>query len=234
MLAGLQDPQLMAAKLQQEEDVLARLHRMAKKDLAEQYQQARRRIAEVMAKYRDLYREHYLLERGVGFNSELFGIARGLVRLAEERQKPNAERLREYGEAGLPSLLQQLFSPAPIYEDLETLKLADSLSMMVEWLGTDHEVVKLALQGQSPRRRAEELVHRTQCKDVAYRKRLEAGGGKAIAQSDDPMIVLCRLRHQRLPRCNIHAAAVGRNSARLPGERADHSVVHNVGRSVRP
>ena len=61
---------------------------------------------------------------------ELFGIARTLVRLAEETAKPNAERLREYREANLESLEQELFSEAPIYDDLETVKLADSLGML--------------------------------------------------------------------------------------------------------
>lgn len=193
MLAGLQDPQLLAAKQKQEEEVLVRLQQLGKKDLAEQYQQARQRVAEIMIKQRELYRQHYLLERGVAFNSELFHIARGLVRLAEERQKPNAERLREYGEAGLPSLLQQLFSPAPIYEDLEVLKLADSLSMLVEWLGTEHEVVKKVLAGRSPKRRAEELVRHTRCKDVEFRKQLESGGLKAVKQADDAMIQLAQV-----------------------------------------
>jgi hypothetical protein len=192
ILAGLQDPQILKEKLAQEEAVLTQLRQRGLTQQAEAYQQARRQISQVMQKSRELYRDYYLFERGVAFNSELFYIARTLVRLAEESEKPNAERLREYGEAGLPSLLQQLFSPAPIYDDLETLKLSDSLSMLVEWLGAEHEMVRLALQGQSPRRRAEELVRHTRCKDVAFRKQLQAGGRKAIEQSDDPMIRLAR------------------------------------------
>jgi hypothetical protein len=37
-------------------------------------------------------------------------IARILVRAAEEKPKPNGDRLREYRDSGLPSLEQQLFS----------------------------------------------------------------------------------------------------------------------------
>ena len=54
-----------------------------------------------------------LLERGDAFDSELFRIARHLVRLAAELPKPNAERLREYRDSALESLKFQLFSPAP-------------------------------------------------------------------------------------------------------------------------
>ena len=73
--------------------------------------------------------------RAQAFNSDLFDIAIKLVRLAEETAKPNSERLREYSEAGLDSLKLQLFSDAPIYDDLETVQLADSLGMMAEMHG---------------------------------------------------------------------------------------------------
>ena len=39
-----------------------------------------------------------LLERGLAINSQKFGIARTLVRMAEEDAKPNTERLREWIE----------------------------------------------------------------------------------------------------------------------------------------
>ena len=52
--------------------------------------------------------------------------------MAEETAKPNADRLREYRESNLDSLKQELFSEAPIYDDLETALLADSLSMYLE------------------------------------------------------------------------------------------------------
>ena len=65
-------------------------------------------------------------------------IARTLVRLADESAKPNPDRLREYAEAGLDSLKQQLFSEAPIYSDLETVKLADSLGYLIEQAGAEN------------------------------------------------------------------------------------------------
>ncbi len=79
--------------------------------------------------------DYELLERGQAFQSRAFGIARTLVRLAAETAKPNADRLREYRESNLESLKQGLFSKAPIYDDLETVKLADSLSCYMERKG---------------------------------------------------------------------------------------------------
>jgi hypothetical protein len=65
-----------------------------------------------------------LLELGDAFHSRHFRIARHRVRLAEEKEKPNEKRLREYRESALDSLRLQLFSPAPIYPELERVKLA--------------------------------------------------------------------------------------------------------------
>ena len=84
--------------------------------------------------------------RGQAFNSDLFSIARTLVRLQRRRPpSPTTSGYGEYSEAGLDSLKLQLFSEAPIYNDLETVKLADSLGMMVETMGADNGLVKQVL-----------------------------------------------------------------------------------------
>jgi hypothetical protein len=129
-------------------------------------------------------------ENAQAFNSAYCGIARDLVRYAEESKKPNADRMREFNEAGIESLKQELFSEAPIYDDLETVKLADSLSLMVETLGADNELVQKVLAGKSPRERASELIRGTKLKSVEERKRLFAGG---VAASNDPIIQLAKL-----------------------------------------
>jgi hypothetical protein len=129
----------------------------------------------------------------MAFDSQLFSIARMLVRLNEETAKPNAERLREYAESALGSLKQKLFSEAPIYDDLETLLLADSLGMYVEWAGADNPLVLKVLAGKSPDQRAAELVHGSKLADVAVRQALAKGGKQAIEASTDPMIRLALL-----------------------------------------
>src|SRR5206468_6156602 len=86
-----------------------------------------------------------LLEVGHGLHGDLFGIARTLLRVGDEKPKPNAERLREFGEAGLASLEFQLFSEKPIYDDLEQLLLADSLTFLAGKLGYSDSLVQKAL-----------------------------------------------------------------------------------------
>jgi hypothetical protein len=138
-------------------------------------------------------RERRIFDQAGGFNTALFGVARTLVRLAEENAKPNAERLPEFTDARRASLELGLYSPAPIYDDFEKLKLADSLGFMIELLGANHALVKQIMDGKTPDARAAELINGTKLKDVDYRKELAKGGKTAIDSSKDPMIVLARL-----------------------------------------
>src|SRR5262249_7321827 len=117
MLAGLQDPALLGRKRAEEKALRDAVAQDPK--LSAACGTAWDEVSAALKVYRPLYMRHYLLETRAAFNSDLFGIARDLVRLAEESAKPNAERLREYAESGRASLEQQLFSEAPIYEDLE-------------------------------------------------------------------------------------------------------------------
>jgi Peptidase S46 len=138
-------------------------------------------------------RERRIFDQAGGFNTTLFGFARTLVRLAAEGEKPNAERLPEYTDARRASLDLALYSPAPIHDDFEKLKLTDSLEFMVELLGPENELAKQVLNGKTPAARASELIEGTKLKDPAYRKELAAGGRQAIDSSTDPMIVVARL-----------------------------------------
>lgn len=191
MLAGLQDPSVMGQKKADEEALRAAVNKSA--DLKAKYGDAWDQVAAAVAIHDKIYEEHYLLETGNAFNSQLFTLARDLVRYAEESRKPNAERLREFAESGIESLKLALFSEAPIYEDLEILKLGDSLSMMMEWLGAEHPLAKQVLAGKSPRERAAELVRGSGLMDVANRRKLFEGGLDAVKASRDPMIQLAML-----------------------------------------
>src|SRR5437762_2712224 len=135
-------------------------------------------------------KERRILDQAGAFNSELFGIARTLVRLAAESEKPNAQRLPEYTDARRASLENALFSPAPIHTDFEKLKLADSLGFMVDLLGADSPLVKQILNGKTPEERANELIDGTKLADPAYRKVLAAGKRATIEPSACPMVVL--------------------------------------------
>ena len=57
--------------------------------------------------------ERRFLDLAAGFNTMLFGYARTLVSLAEENEKPNAQRLPEFTDARRASLEAALYSTRP-------------------------------------------------------------------------------------------------------------------------
>lgn len=187
---ALLDPAILAKKEAEEQDFQRTVQQAAPEKERPAVLDPWARIAEAQEKLAHFERDYYLLERGDAFYSELFGIARHLVRLAAELPKPNADRLREYRESNLESLRFQLFSPAPIHAELERAKLATSLSFLAEQLGGAHPKVRDIFAGKSPAARATELVGGTKLADPAERKRLADGGMKAIEASTDPMIKL--------------------------------------------
>ncbi|HEY6661001.1 MAG TPA: S46 family peptidase, partial [Pyrinomonadaceae bacterium] len=190
-LKGLKDPALMARK-QREEQALRKAI-AGNPERQKMYGDAWDAIANAHKTYPTYVRERRIFDQASGFNSTLFTYARALVRLATENEKPNAERLPEYTDARRASLELGLYSPAPIHEDFEKLKLADSLGFMVELLGADHALAKQVLAGKTPEERADELISGTKLADPEYRKELAKGGKAAIDASDDPMIEVARM-----------------------------------------
>ena len=156
------------------------------------------KIESVQRALRGFEKEHALLETGHAFFTPLFGIARHCVRMGDELPKKSADRLREYRDSNLESLKYQLYSPAPMYPELERAKLATSLTFLAEHLGGEHPLVKLALAGKNPATRAEELIAGTKLFDPAERKKLvgepgaNAPGVRPIDASKDPLIVLAK------------------------------------------
>jgi hypothetical protein len=188
-VAALQDPGFMAAKAaaensfrQQVKDTPAGSEVLAAFD----------RIASAQRTIAGVARRHRLLETGTAFSSDSFHLARALLRVADERAKPNGERLKEFTDARRESFELDLFSDKPIYADYETLLLADSLTYLVEELGYTDPAVQRVLGGKSPRARAAELINGTQVRDLAFRRKLYEGGAATVSTAADPMIELTR------------------------------------------
>jgi V8-like Glu-specific endopeptidase len=135
------------------------------------------------------YRDIYLPYRFTTPRGELYSYAIELVRAAEERAKPNGERLPEYTESRLPLLQKQVLDPKPVYPWLEEMTLEWSLSKAREYLGADDPDTKLLLGKESPEQLASRLVAGSKLADPAYRKALWDGGLAAIQASKDPMIL---------------------------------------------
>ncbi len=94
---------------------------------------------EVAAAYREyatFFKPYYLLEASPG-DTELLGIAREIVRYAEETRKPNDQRLRGYQDSNLKSLEQGMYSTAPLSNPLEELMLAEYFRFLSQELGAE-------------------------------------------------------------------------------------------------
>jgi hypothetical protein len=189
-IAGLQDPAIWGVKEKRETELRAKVD--SNSELKGTYGDAWSLVERAIANYRPIYTQFRFLEGEVAFNSKLFDRARTILRLAEESQKPNAERLREYRESNLESLKQELFSEAPAYPDLETITLADSLSHWMETAGANDPLVTAVMAGRSPQQRASELVRGTKLGDPAARKQLVSGGKAAVDSSTDPMLAVAK------------------------------------------
>jgi len=116
-----------------------------------------------------------------------------LVRAAEEKTKPNSERLREYRDSGIAISRATVVLSAPVYKNLDTALLADFSGRMQDALGKDNPKRAEDIErARLPADAAKEMIAGTKLDDVAVRKQLYEGGKAAIAASNDPLIVAMR------------------------------------------
>jgi hypothetical protein len=193
--SGLNDKELMDTKAAAEQKLRAAVD--ADPKLKTAYGPAWDEIAKTVEVRKQLFYRFTFIERALGFNSQLAQFARTIVRVTVDKQKPNPQRLREYSEARLPSLEQQLLSTAPVYRSLDVATLTESLTLMQEKLGPDDLTVQRALNGKTPAEAAKAYIDGSKLDDPAVRKQLYEGGADAVAKSADPLIVLMRDIDQR-------------------------------------
>jgi hypothetical protein len=183
-LEGLQDVKLFA-RLRDAEDALRRSVG-EDKNLAKEHGGAWERIAGAQDK---LARRHAEMSYRPLRGSRLGELARTIVRYVVEVKKLNEKRYEEFRDSALESLHHRLFSPAPIYPDMEEHVLAEVLAEAAEELPPGDKLVKLALAGKSPQRAAHDLIRGTKLADPKFRRRLIEGGQVAVNASKDPLIV---------------------------------------------
>lgn len=188
---ALLDKKFFAQKVAAEQELRKKVE--ANPEMKKKYGAAWDEIAKAQTELTNIRKELSFMEQGQGLSSQMFGIARALVRGAEELPKENGQRLREFSQAGLPALKANLFSPAPIYPELETARLAFGLTKMREELGADHPFVKKVLGKESPEKLAARVVKGSKLRDVKVRQALFDGGKAAVDASKDPMIELAKL-----------------------------------------
>ncbi|MDE2141525.1 MAG: S46 family peptidase [Elusimicrobia bacterium] len=185
---GLLDPALLKAKAAAE-DALRRSVAASKDPAVRAAKASWGRIAAAQKKadarrLRTAYRRYEPVK--------IASLAACVVRCVAETAKPNDTRWEEFRDSNLESLRFRLFSPAPVYPDMEEFLLARSLAESLEKLGPNDEYVRAALGGKSPASVARALIAGTSLFDPQARRQLVEGGEKAVAVSTDALIVWAR------------------------------------------
>lgn len=190
-MAALVDPAFMRMKAESEADFRGRYAALPNAAGSDPWAE----LATVQPIVRETYAAMALLEGGtgmgttsVGGGSQLFSWARTLVRSAQERAKPSAERLPEYADSRLAAVQSGLFAERPVYPSLEQVRLEWWLSKTREWLTVDDPRVRGLLGQESPEGLSARLVEGTTLADPAVRRALWEGGLAAIEASNDPLI----------------------------------------------
>jgi hypothetical protein len=182
---ALVDPALIAVKRAADSDLKAKV--AADSALATEIGTPWDDIAKAQTAYRALYLSYSMMEARAGIGSDLFRFARILVRAAEEKAKPNSDRLPAYTDSRLALLSKTLLDPQPIYPELEQVALEYWLSKLRENLTADAIGTRTFLGKDSPEILSARLAQ-SKLGDPAVRKTLWDGGLAAIQASDDPMI----------------------------------------------
>ncbi len=213
--AGL-DPELVARKQKEEQEFKSKVE--ATPEWKKQYGGAWKTIEDANA----ASASHYKYELAYRLNSELDSIARTIVEYVAEIKKPAGDRLPGFQDAQLETLRYQLFSPAPVYPDLEKARLTASLAYARQKLGADAAFARTALEGQTPEQVAARLIDGTKLADPAFRKKLIEGGTAAVEASTDPLIVFERrldpIRREEIVWYRDHVESVRRPAEEQLGE----------------
>jgi hypothetical protein len=187
---ALKDKDLMAGKAADEKSLQQFVSSNAERK--QQFGDPWAAIAKAVDVQKEIYKPLLFIDGMGGFRGDLPRYARMIVRAADQKQKPNNQRIRQYTDSQLPTLETQLFSTAPVYKQLDIVQLTESLKQMREVLGADNPDVKKALAGKSPEERAKEVIEGTKLDDVVARKQLYEGGAAAVNASTDPLVVMMR------------------------------------------
>ena len=159
---ALTDPAFMATKREAEQELRARV--AADPSLVQQIGDPWAELDRVQDTARDLYLPYRQLEQAAGGGSQLYQMARAVVRAAKAEMP--AERRAQ--------LAAMLGEETPISTDMEEIRLRYWLSKTREYLTVDNPQVKAMLGRESPEALAERLIDGTRMADAGFRR--EAAG----------------------------------------------------------
>ena len=159
---ALTDPAFMQAKRDAEQELRARV--AGDPNLVQQIGDPWAELEAVQGVARDLYLPYRQLEQSAGGGSQLYAMARAIVRAAKA-DLPADRRER---------LAAMMGEETPISTDMEEIRLRYWLSKTREYLTVDNPQVKALLGRESPEALAERLIDGTRMEEAGFRR--EAAG----------------------------------------------------------
>ena len=213
---GLQDKNLMEKKRKEDEEFRGKVD--ANPEWKKEYSSAWSLEEDAFQKERPRIKQQFFRST----DSQLSLLATQIVTYVAEIKKPDGERLPGFHDSQLDSLKQRLFSPAPIYPEMEIARMTGALELDVKELGADDAFLKAVLDGRSPKEAANYLVGGTKVADPAFRKSLVEGGQAAVDASTDPMIAMARridpIRREQIKWFETNVQSVQQRSGELLGK----------------
>jgi hypothetical protein len=229
---ALMDPQFFAIKEREEAELQRRVRASPalRRDIGDPWKE----IDDALVIQRELFLQNEFLEARAGSISSLYGQARLLVRMANERAKPVADRLPGFSDSSLTNLERQILTEVPVYKDQEVIGLELWLSKAREFLTADDPAIKRLLGAESPEGLAARAIAGTKLDQKAERQALITGGKAAVDASTDPLIVLARRAETDARAINVRMNSQVNGQISRAAERIARARFAVYGNSVYP
>jgi Peptidase S46 len=213
---GLQDKNLMDKKRKEDEDFRNKVN--ANPEWKKEFGTAWTMDEEALRKVKPRTKQQFFRST----DSQLSALAVQIVTYVAEIKKPDGERLQGFHDSQFESLKHRLFSPAPIYPEMEIARMTGALELDVKELGPDDPFLKAVLDGRTPKDAATQLITGTKVVDPAFRKSLVEGGQAAVDASTDPMIAMARridpIRREQIKWFEDNVQSVAQRAGELLGK----------------
>jgi V8-like Glu-specific endopeptidase len=171
--AALTDPAFMATKRAEEDELRQRV--AADPNLVQRIGDPWAELEQVQATARDQYLPYRQLVQGAGGGSQLYAMARALVRAAKAPGMTEDQRAR---------LAAAMGEETPIYLDMEALRMRYWLSKTREYLTVDNPQVKAMLGRESPEALAQRLISNTHLGDPEFRRQAASMTVEQLSAAD--------------------------------------------------
>lgn len=185
ILKGLNDPYLIARKEAFDRKLQEAVE--ADPELKEEFGHLWESIKNNRDEARKIAEEIAAYDISGRLTPKYFTIAKNLIELAEELEKPEDERLPQYKNEELDSTINSIF-PEDLDEPFEEAKLRVRLDYIILNLGEDNETVQKLTGGKNGWDAVAYVLNKSKLTSEEDVTELAEVGADAILESDDPLV----------------------------------------------